>query len=209
MKELERTKRISVSAVLFLLIIIIGVLTFRKPKYVFENDTTITLQKIITKEYIMTQDELNSIDPSQDVLIDIRSNFEYAKGHFKDAVNISTHQVFDDSSSELLNNLKNGNKTIIIYGKNPDEADSAWMLLYQLGYENVKILCVETNYIDNKFQVKNYALEKPSVNYAQVMLLAKNSAKKSEESKKIVTKKTPKKVTPKPKKKKRVPEGGC
>ncbi len=209
MKELERTKRISVSAVLFLLIIIIGVLTFRKPKYVFENDTTITLQKIITKDYIMTQDEFNSIDPSQYVLIDIRSNFEYAKGHFKDAVNISTHQVFDDSSSELLNNLKNGNKTIFIYGKNPDEADSAWMLLYQLGYENVKILCVETNYIDNKFQVKNYALEKPSVNYAQVMLLAKNSAKKSEESKKIVTKKTPKKVTPKPKKKKRVPEGGC
>lgn len=209
MKELERTKRISVSAVLFLLIIIIGVLTFRKPIYVFENDTATTLQKIITKDYILTLDEFNSIDPSQYVLIDIRSNFEYAKGHFKDAVNISTHQAFDDSSSKLLNDLKNGDKTIIFYGKNPDEADSAWMLLYQLGYENVKILCVETNYIDNEFLVKNYALEKPSVNYAQVMLLAKSSAEKSKESKKVVAKKTPKKVTPKPKKKKRVPEGGC
>ena len=211
MKELERTKRISVSAVLFLLIIVIGVLTFRKPKHVFENDTATTLQKIMDKDYILTLDEFNSKDPSQYALFDIRSNFEYAKGHFKDAVNISTHQAFDDSSTELLSDLKNGGKTIIIYGENPDEADSAWMLLYQLGYENVKILCVETSYVDNKFQIKNYALEKPSVNYAKVIQLAKeqNVANNTKKVEKVVVKKAPKKVVPKPKKKKRVPEGGC
>ncbi len=210
MKELERTKRISVSAVLFLLIIVIGVLSFRKPKYVFENNTETTLNKIIEKDYIITQDEFNSKDPSQYILIDVRSNYEYAKGHIKDAVNISAHQAFSDESTEFLQDLKNSDKTIIIYGKNPDEADSAWMLLYQLGYDNLKILCVETDYIDNKFQIKNYALEKPTVDYAKIMQDAKSSSNdKKESTKAVTTKKAPKKVTPKPKKKKRVPEGGC
>jgi rhodanese-related sulfurtransferase len=210
MKELEKTKRISISAVLFLLVVLIAILTFRKPTYVFENNTATTLQKIIDKDYILTLDEFNSKDPSQYVLIDVRSNFEFAKGHIKDAINISTHQAFDDSTTEMLRDIKNGDKTIIVYGKNPDEADSAWMLLYQLGYENIKILCAQTNYINNKFEVKNYPLEKPAVNYAQVMKLAKNATANTKESKKVSTKpKPPKRIITKPKKKKRVPEGGC
>ncbi|MCD6543663.1 MAG: rhodanese-like domain-containing protein, partial [Flavobacteriaceae bacterium] len=138
MKELERTKRISISAVLFLLVILIGVVTFKKPKYVFEKDTVTTLKKIIEKGHFLTLKDFNAIDPSQYILLDVRSNFEYAKGHIKDAINISTHQTFSDSSTKLLRSLKNGDKIIIFYGENPDEADSAWMLLYQLGYENVK-----------------------------------------------------------------------
>ena len=210
MKELERTKRISVSAVLFLLIIVIGVLSFRKPKYVFENNTETTLNKIMEKDYILTQDQLKTIDASQYVLVDVRSNFEYVKGHINNAVNISAPQAFSDENTDFLKKLKNSDKTIVIYGENPDEADSAWMLLYQLGYENVKILCVETIYQDNKFQVKDYALEKPSVDYAKIMNAAKKSSSNQKESTKVKTpKKEPKKVTPKPKKKKRVPEGGC
>ncbi|MCK5678288.1 MAG: rhodanese-like domain-containing protein [Flavobacteriaceae bacterium] len=208
MKELERTKRISISAVLFLLIILIGVITFKKPKYVFEKDTATTLQKIIEKDHFISLKEFKSIDPTQYILLDVRSNFEYTKGHLKDAINISTHQTFSDGSTKLLRSLKNGNKTIIVYGENPDNADSAWMLLYQLGYENVKILCIETKYTDGKFQVKNYDLEKPSVNYAQIMQKAQSSSGNTNETKKS-EKTNSKRVIPRPKKKKRVAEGGC
>ena len=205
MKELEKTKRISISAVLFLLIILIGVVTFKKPKYVFEKDTATTLQKIIEEDHFLSLEDFNSIDPTQYILLDVRSNFEYAKGHLKDAINISAHQTFSDSSTKLLKSLKNRDKTIIVYGENPDNADSAWMLLYQLGYENVKILSAETKYTDGKFKIKNYDLEKPSVNYAQVMQKAQSSSGNKNEIKKS----TPKKVVPKLKKKKRVAEGGC
>lgn len=205
MKELEKTKRISISAVLFLLVILIGVLTFKKPKYVFEKDTVTTLQKIIEKDYFLSLGDFKSIDPTQYILIDVRSNFEYAKGHIKDAINISAHQTFSDNTTVLLRSLKNGDNTIIVYGENPDQADSAWMLLYQLGYENVKILSVETKYINSEFQVKNYDLEKPSVNYAQIMAKAQSFSGTVSETKKS----TPKKVLPRPKKKKRVAEGGC
>lgn len=210
MKELERTKRISISAVLFLLVIIIAVLAFKQPKHIFVNNTKTTLQKIIAKEYILTLDQFNAIDSSQYALIDVRRNFEFSKGHLNNAINISIHQAFNENTTEFLRNLKNGNKTIILYGKNPDEANSAWMLLYQLGYENVKILSVKTEFTDNKFQVKNSAIEKPAVNFAQVMKKATEKPKKIKVIKKVAPKKVaPKKVIPKPKKKKRVPEGGC
>jgi len=205
MKELERTKRISISGILFLLVILIGVVTFKKPKHIFEKDTVTTLQKIIEKDYFLSLEEFKSIDPAQYVLIDVRSNFEYAKGHIKDAINVSAHQTFSGNTTELLRSLKNGDKTIIVYGENPDEADSAWMLLYQLGYENIKILSVETQYTNSKFQVKNYDLEKPSVNYAQVMAKAQSFSGIVSETKKSASKK----VLPRPKKKKRVAEGGC
>ena len=46
--------------------------------------------------------------------------------------------------------MKNTEETVFIYGKDPDEANSAWMLLYQLGYDNTKILNVLAEHIDNK-----------------------------------------------------------
>ena len=204
MKELERTKRISISAVLFLLVILIGFLTFKRPKYVFEKNTASTLEKVIKKDYIVSLNDLDTMDSSKYAIIDIRSNYEYAKGHMKDAVNISSHDIFNDSSIEFLDNLKTNCQTIILYGKDPDNANTGWMLLYQLGYDNVKILCIETDYVDKTFQIKNAPLEKPNVNFAQVMASAKS--KKSEN---LIIEKPKKKVITAPKKKKRLPEGGC
>ncbi len=207
MKELEKTKRISISAVLFLLIVVIAILTFEKPQHVFEKNTEATLHEIVNNSYILTLHHLDSMKPLQYELIDIRSNFEYSKGHIKNAINISTHQILENDYIKLFDELKESNKTIVLYGKDPDEANSAWMVLYQLGYENAKILCVETSYIDNEFQVKNYALEKAAINYADVMTASKGTAK--EAVKTIEKPKAPKRIITKPKKKKRIPEGGC
>jgi len=207
MKELEKTKRISISAVLFLLIVVIAILTFEKPQHVFDKNTEATLHEIVNSSYIITLNQLDSMNPSQYELIDIRSNFEYSKGHIKNAINIATHQILENDYIDLLDELKENNKNIVLYGKDPDEANSAWMLLYQLGYENAKILCVETNYNDNEFQVKNYALEKATVNYAEI--IEKSKAIPKETAKTVDKPKKKKRVITKPKKKKRVPEGGC
>jgi len=204
MKELERTKRISISAVLFLLVILIGFLTFERPKHVFKKNTASTLEKIIKKDYIISISDLDTLDPSQYAIIDIRSNYEYAKGHMENAVNITRHDIFNDNSIKFLNNLKANDQAIILYGEDPDNANTGWMLLYQLGYDNAKILCIETDYVDKTFQIKNAPLEKPNVNFAQVM-----AASKSDKSENIKKPKPKKKVITAPKKKKRVPEGGC
>ena len=203
MKELERTKRISISAVLFLLVVAIAVLTFKKPEFVFEKNTAATLEKIVTRDYIVSQSDLESTDKSKYAVIDIRSNYEYAKGHIEGAINITSHNIFEGESVSFLKELSTTGKATILYGDNPVTANSAWMLLYQLGYDNVKVLCVETSFVDNEFQVKSIDLEKPAMNYAQVMQSSMGDKTKVEKVKK------PKKVITAPKKKKRVPEGGC
>ena len=204
MKELERTKRISISAVLFLVVIIIGVLTFKKPQFVFHKNSATTLEKIVKQDYILTLNDLDTLDSSKYAIIDIRSNYEYEKGHIEDAVNIYTHEVFNEGSIEFLNQLRVDGKTAILYAEHPDVANSAWMLLYQMGYENIKILCIETDYINKTFHVKNSPLEKPYVNFAQVM-----DSAKTDQSASIKKEKPKKKVITVQKKKKRVPEGGC
>lgn len=210
MKELERTKRISISAVLFLLIILIGFLTFKKPEHVFHKSAANTLEVLGSKDYVLTLDQLKSLDESKYALIDIRNSYEYANGHIKGAINITTHQVFNKETKDLFGKISNEGKTIVVCAEDPDAASSAWMLLYQLGYENAKILSVTTNYKDNKFVVNNYDLEKPTVNYADVMKKALSASEKSDATiTKKVVQKPKKKVIPKAKKKKRVPEGGC
>lgn len=203
MKELERTKRISISAVLFLLVILIGFLTFKKPVYVFQKNAESTLKELNKKDYILTMDQLKSLDASKYALIDIRNTYEYAKGHIKGATNITAHQVFNDDTKRLLQKLSTEGKTLVVYGEDPDAASGAWMLLYQLGYENAKILCITANYVDNKFVTSNYDLEKPVVNFAEVIKAASATTSTSE------IKKPVKKVITVKKKKKRVAEGGC
>ena len=203
MKELERTKRVSISAVLFLLVVVIAVLTFKKPEYIFEKSAEETLEKIVEKEYIISQNDLENMDASNYEIIDIRSNYEYAKGHMDNAINISSHDIFEKESNSFLKELSKTEKTAILYGDHPDSANSAWMLLYQLGYENVKVLSVETSFVNNQFQIKNVDIEKPAVNYAKVL------DSLMDDKPTVVTVKKPKKVITAPKKKKRVPEGGC
>ena len=203
MKELERTKRVSISAVLFLLVVVIAVLTFKKPEYIFEKSAEETLEKIVEKDYIISQNDLENMDASNYEIIDIRSNYEYAKGHMDNAINISSHDIFEKESNSFLKELSKTEKTAILYGDHPDSANSAWMLLYQLGYENVKVLSVETSFVNNQFQIKNVDIEKPAVNYAKVL------DSLMDDKPTVVTVKKPKKVITAPKKKKRVPEGGC
>jgi len=207
MKELEKTKRISISAVLFLLVVVISLLTFRKPQYSFTNNTAKTLEFIGNKSYILSMSEFEQIKDQASVIIDVRSNFDFSKGHIDKAINIPLSQLLDKNSIDLLKGASMQNPAII-YGKTPEEANAAFMLLYQLGNENLKLLSVTTYYDNKQFHIKNIEIGKAKVNYASTMEKAK-----VQPIKKIVLKPAPipvkKKVVVKPKKKKKMPEGGC
>lgn len=203
MKELEKTKRISISTVLFILVIIIGVLTFKKPSNVYKKTNIETLAMLKTQDYLVTDAD---IDLTNFVLVDVRDRFDYSKGHIDKAINIPTADILTTTSISQLDALRDAGKTVVLYGKNPDDANSAWMLLYQLGYENIKILKSTTQLVDNEFKVEKSDLEKPIPNYLDIF------KKVEPEAPKVVKKaspKPPKKVIAIKKKKKRKPEGGC
>ena len=209
MKELEKTKRISIAAVLTILVVIIALLSYKRPKHVYAENTNDTLEKVTTSNYFIA---LNEIDSYNSVLVDIRNSFEFNKGHLDNAINIASPEILEKESSIILKRIKEENKTIIMYGNNPNETILPYLLLSQLGFENIKILTVKISYEQNKLISQNVVIENtaPDIN-----AFIQESVKKKAESMKtmgVTTKPKaapPKKVIPVKKKKKMPVEGGC
>ena len=203
-KTTEKTKRISIASVLFILVILIGLITYKRPKHVYNITPQVVTESIITNDFLISLDEL----PTENVsIVDIRSPFEYQKGHLENAINIQTAEILNNENIDFFYNLKGKKSTVALYGTNPDEALAPYMILYQLGYDNLKILTIENRYNQNKLITTNVDLEKSKGDINAFIL---ESIKKSNvEFKAKPVKKTPKKVIPIKKKKKLAAEGGC
>jgi len=191
MKELEKTKRISIAAVLVILAVIIALLAYERPKHLYSVNTHDTLDMVLNKDYFIGLEEINNPDY---VLIDIRNEVDFEKGHLENAINIHSPELLNDTNSEVFKELKENNKIAILYGNNPTEANTPFMILYQLGYTS-KILLIENTYLQNKLITKNSEIGN---SIADVNAFILESQKKAA-------------VKPKPvKKKKKMPvEGGC
>ena len=205
MKELEKTRRISISAVLFILIIIIGLLAYERPKHIYAENKESTLNKLLTKDYFINLDEINGTDI---VLIDIRNQYEFEKGHLEGAVNMYTPEFLNENNSKVFEELSENGKVAVLYGNNSNEANTPFMLLYQLGYNNIKILSVEISYSQNKLITKNTNTEQNVVDVNAFIEESRIKASLSSKPKNEVVK-PPKKVVPLKKKKKMPVEGGC
>lgn len=204
MKELEKTKRISIAATLFILAVLIGLLTYKRPKNIYAINTKDTLEKITSENYFITLNELNNPDY---VLIDVRNQYEFEKGHLENAINIYAPEILSSDNAKVFNELKKSNKTAILYGNNPQEANAPFLILYQLGYNNIKLLAIEISYLQNKLITKNSDTEKSK---ADVTAFINESVKKANTAETVkVVADPPKKVITVQKKKKAAAEGGC
>lgn len=206
MKELEKTKRISISAVLFLLVIVIALLTFKRPQFNFVTTAEKTLETLVGQNQLLSFATFKTLDTTSYLLVDVRNNFDYAKGHAKGAINIASSQFLEEPFIDLISQTLNENKTVILYGESPDSANNVWMLLYQLGHQNIRVLSVASSYHNDLFSLNAIEVEKATLNYATDMEKAKKQVIIKAKTKPVVPKK---KVITQPKKKKRAPEGGC
>jgi rhodanese-related sulfurtransferase len=204
MKELEKTKRISVAAVITILVVAIAVLSYKRPKHNYAIDSTASLETVLTTDYLA---DISIINTETDVLIDVRGPYDYDKGHLENAINIYAPELLNDENSEIIENIQKDNKNIILYSSNPDEVLAPFMVLQQLGVPNLKMLPIELSYNKTELITKTVSLEKSN---ADIKAFIEESVKKAMEKPKPVVKKTPpKKVIPTKKKKKMPVEGGC
>lgn len=205
MKELEKVKRISIASTLFILVVLIGVLTFERPKNMYTLNTKNTLDNLMSKDYLISLNDINN--PNLEI-IDVRSQYDYDKGHLDNAINISSSEILREENQSILSEFKDSNKTIVLYGQNPQEANIPFLILYQLGFDNMKVLSAEFDYLQNKLVSNTSIIEKPK---ADIKLFINESIKKSEATPtpKIKAVQPVKKTIILQKKKKKAPEGGC
>ena len=81
-------------------------------------------------------------DPSL-VLIDVRSEDEYEKFHLPGAINIPLSSLLEDQWKDYINQELRYN---VFYSNSTVNANQAWMLCRQLGYENNYVLQGGLNY---------------------------------------------------------------
>lgn len=77
------------------------------------------------------------------LLIDVRSEDEYEKFHLPGAINIPLSALLEDQWKEYLNQDLRYN---VFYSNSTVNANQAWMLTRQLGYENNYVLQGGLNY---------------------------------------------------------------
>ncbi|GGK58077.1 MULTISPECIES: rhodanese-like domain-containing protein [Flavobacteriaceae] len=205
MKELEKTKRISIASVLFILIVLIGLLTYKRPPHMYAINSKTTLENITTDNFLIS---LEDIENKEYVLIDTRNEFEFQKGHLNNAVNIYAPEILNEENTSIFNKFQEENKTMVLYSTNPNEIVAPFMVLYQLGFKNLKMAAINNSYNQNKLITENIDVEKSEADInAFINESIKKAAKQSKP--KPIVKAPPKKVIPIKKKKKMPVEGGC
>lgn len=214
MKELTNTRRLTLAILVFVLILVVGFLTFQKPEFQYILGSQEILQELSNEENEITPDFINDIivknDPSY-VFIDLRNPFEYNRGYIGEAINIPVSEILADASISLFDEMKENSITPVLYGKDQMEANGPWMLLTQLGYNNVKILLGGYNYfsqnensIENNSEMPDYQVEIPVSNFAETL---RNSTFSNDKTSK--NKNGAKQIIPVKRKNKTKTAGGC
>ncbi len=164
--------------------------------------------------YQVTPDEAMELmyDSSLALFIDIRSPYDFDRGHLENAINIPIPHLLDPENKTLFERCLNDSLIVVLYGNDELQTNAPWMLIYELGYSNARLLLGGYSYIDRMYlgelkEGESYEAEVAAYDYAKVINDAKIQKVKAEsipEKKVLVKRKV--EVKQKPKK---AAEGGC
>lgn len=146
-------------------------------------------------------------DAPKTIFIDVRSPHDYSFNHFKDAINIPAEKILQDDYLENIRDIEAEGNTIVLYGNVPHQAAGPWMLLKQIGVNNIKMYAgTFEQLMSNEKVVVNTFNEVPVIDTAALKKNTVASPEKSATSKAPAPKKevVPLKVQPAPER-----GGGC
>lgn len=212
MKELKRTRRLLVVSIIFVFVIIIGLLSFRKPAFEYKLSNEEMLEELYNIDNEMLPDEAMEIlayEDSSYVFVDLRNPKDYDLGYLGNAINIPVSDILDEEHVEYYRQLEKDSLIIVLYGQDQLQANGPWMILKQLGFTNMKVLLggyeymadEDIDYYDQP-EIPEYFVEEPFLDFATFMEEASSSSFNE-------TKEEPLQVQPVKRKKKTITEGGC
>lgn len=209
-KEYKKISNIlPIGAIIFALIIILGLIFIKQPEYVYNVSEESMLEEVLTFKQTVGPEKTMDIVFNENPLyqfIDLRSKPEFLKGHLKGAINIPISHILDKEYEGILNQ---DSKINILYYSDHCGACGPWMILRQLGYKNNKVLLGGYDYV-NEYILNNYSPlsgnfknEKAQYDYAKVISETAGSKVSSSSDSK------PSATPVKKKKKEASEEGGC
>ncbi|MCF8307513.1 MAG: rhodanese-like domain-containing protein [Bacteroidales bacterium] len=210
---MKKINNLIAGAIAFVAVIFIAMISINQPEHPYElsHDEALDTTLAMAEMEVYPEDVPMMLEDSASnhVFIDVRNPGEFIKGHIEGAKNIPVNSILKESSLEFFRE-KDSATTAILYGKDQIQANAPWMLLTQLGFNNIKVMkggyeYYSTHSLDiyDMPAIPEYMIEEPMYDYQQVV----------EETPGIgdvkVETEGPEKVVPKRKKKERQVEGGC
>ena len=204
-------KRTLITILLFVLVIVFGWITMKKPHINYKLNPQQTVDLVINQNGYFHPYELEKVlnnKAGDVVLIDIRNSFDFAKGHIPGALNITVTNLLSEENVKQLDEWKKSNVKVVFYHDSQLQTNGAWMLFRQIGYSNTYVLLGGYGYYvshkDNLKQSEETGL-KGTAKY-DFAVVAKKSVVSSG---KVSTSKPAKKVKVRRKKKEKAASGGC
>lgn len=211
-RQVKRRKQMRVLPLLMLLLALTWSCN-RSPRYSLTPEALLAeLQE--GGRLITVQEATRLLQDKSDgyTFVDLRTPAAYEMGHLEGAVNIPTANVLDPPFRRMLNG-KEGT-VFILYGDDELEADGPWLILRQLGYNQVRVMQGGYDYFvhltDTTLVSPPSLPDQAPVDYAALFQAAVAREQKALDplpAPKVVS--PPKKVTVKPKPAVKKEEEGC
>lgn len=179
MKELNRTDRLTIAAILFAVLLILGFITLKEPEISYTLSSTEMLNRAVSFDDLITPEEVQDIVKNKDnryLLADIRMPAEFHTSHIGEARNIPVQEILEKDYLEFFEDLSRSGIIVILYGNDQQDANGAWMILNQVGIDNLRVMEGGFDFY-SKMPVsgtsvsaeKEYQAEKAVYNYKEIM----------------------------------------
>ena len=117
MKELKKTKRITIGSIALVLVLILAFISFKEPPYSYKL-TPSEMAEELYMVYQVTPEEVMEYmyDTTAAILIDIRSIYDYEKAHLENAYNIPIPNLLDEAYKQQFDSWLADTTLVILYG---------------------------------------------------------------------------------------------
>jgi rhodanese-related sulfurtransferase len=187
MIELKNTKKLSISVIGYMAIILIGILSIGKTDIRFTENRKTVLSDIDEMNYEMFPDEVMAIVANQDesyLLVDLRSEYDYIKDHLEDAINIPKNMILEKNNLKILDEAAKDSLTVVLYGETQLDANGPWMILRQMGYSNLKVMLggymVANDPDFDPDNIATYLIEEPAMDFYTITMEAMEQSENTE-----------------------------
>lgn len=143
MKKFIKKNAFFLSALVIMIILIVIIIVSYRPvvNYKLSKEQMISLLKDRSQYVLATElDSLIGQNSGKMIIVDVRTYEEFNKGHIKDAINIPVLNLLDKKVLSFFKDINDSGQEIIICGSDQQHANGPWLLLKQVGVQNVKVL---------------------------------------------------------------------
>ncbi|MDO9255068.1 MAG: rhodanese-like domain-containing protein [Bacteroidales bacterium] len=140
MDELNKTNRLTIAVIGIVLVIIIGLVTLRRPDIKYSLTPAESLALLNDPASVITPEKATALlkdSSGKTVFIDVRNSIAFDRGHIKNAVNIPVRELFAKKSMSAFRDIEKAGQTAVLYGETQQQANGPWFMLRQTGFKNV------------------------------------------------------------------------